>query len=109
MAKKSEYDMTPLQVAEVAKERHERFHAWAASVAATVVSSSLGEKLMEKLRKNNPVELMTLGNVIAQHLFVCSERPYSLFHSLTDEQKLAALNYTGPETHGDDSFKLVKE
>jgi hypothetical protein len=100
MAKKSEHDMTPMQVAQVATERHQQFHAWAASVAETIVTSSLGEKLMEKMRKNNAVELENLENAIAQHLFVCSNKPTSGFNCLTDEQKLAALKYTGPEAHG---------
>ena len=68
MAKKPEYDMTPLQVAQVAAERHSKFDAWAASVASTIVASSLGEKLLEKMQKNNLVELTKLENSIGQHL-----------------------------------------
>lgn len=100
MAKKAEYDMTPLQVAEVASERHKQFNAWALSVASTIVSNSFGEKLMEKMRKNNAVELTNLENAIAQHLVVSSRKPQSFFHNLTDEQKLDALGYKGLETNG---------
>lgn len=87
MAKKPEYDMTPLQVAQVASERHKAFNAWAASVASTIVSSSLGEKLVEKMQKNNAVELTKLENAIAQHLVVCSNKFQSPLYGLSDEQK----------------------
>jgi len=91
MAKKPEYDMTPLQVAQVASDRHKVFNAWAASVASTIVSNSLGEKLLEKMQKNNAVELTKLENAIAQHLVVCSEKPSSSFYNLSDEEKLTLL------------------
>ena len=90
MAKKPEYDMTPLQVAQVAAERHSKFDAWAASVASTIVASSLGEKLLEKMQKNNLVELTKLENSIAQHLVVCSIKVHSPLHGLSDEQKLSS-------------------
>ena len=90
MAKKPEYDMTPLQVAQVAGERHKQFNAWAASVASTIVSSSLGDKLLEKMQKNNPVELTKLENAIAQHLIVCSSKSQSFLYGQSDEQKLSS-------------------
>lgn len=104
MAKKPEYDMTPLQVAQVASDRHQVFNAWAASVASTIVTSSLGEKLLEKMQKNNALELARLENAIAQHIVVCSKKPDSFLHAVPDEQKLAAINYNIDESHGDSSW-----
>lgn len=86
MAKKAEYDMTPLQVAQVAIERHKQFNYWALSVASTIVSNSFGEKLMEKMNKNNPTELANLENAIAQHLVVCSKKKSAIAYNESDNR-----------------------
>lgn len=64
MAKKAEYDMTPLEVAKVHTERLQEQAPWALAVAATGLTQHLGDNF----KKNKPVEFEKLQNWIAEQL-----------------------------------------
>lgn len=69
-AMSKEYNLTPLEVAQVATNRLDELHPWALSVARTIVYSVFGDKYHEK----KPLEFTALQNAIATNLVIARER-----------------------------------
>ena len=74
MAKKAEYDKTPLEVAKVSTDRLESEAPWALAVASTGMQQFLGENF----RKNKPLEYQKLMNWIAQQLIATHQRQVNI-------------------------------
>ena len=66
-------------------------------------------KVYDDIEAGNCEFIEDFGDGDMNQIDVKDEKMIGLFDQLTPEQQKAALEYDGPENHGDDKFKIKKE